>query len=70
MEGTKILGYALIEGSIIGWQNTIGRWARINGLTVTAEDVQIKDELIINGAMIMPHKSIATSYPNAGSIVM
>jgi mannose-1-phosphate guanylyltransferase len=36
---TKVLGFALIEGSIIGWSNTIGKWARINGLTVTAEDV-------------------------------
>jgi mannose-1-phosphate guanylyltransferase len=70
MEGTKILGYGLIEGSIIGWQNTIGKWARVNGLTVTAEDVQIKDEIYINGAMIMPHKSVAISYPVAGSIVM
>jgi len=39
MEGTKVHGYDLIEGSIIGWQNTIGKWVRINGLTVTAEDV-------------------------------
>lgn len=36
---TKVLGYSLIEGSIIGWANTIGRWTRIVGLTVTAEDV-------------------------------
>lgn len=39
MEGTKIHGYDLIEGSIIGWKNTIGKWVRINGLTVTGEDV-------------------------------
>jgi len=39
MEGTKIQGYGLIEGSIIGWGNTVGKWVRINGLTVTAEDV-------------------------------
>lgn len=70
MEGTKALGYALIEGSIIGWGNTVGRWVRINGLTVSAEDVQFKDEVIVNGAMVCPHKGVATSYPNAGSIVM
>jgi mannose-1-phosphate guanylyltransferase len=67
---TKVLGYALIEGSIIGWSNTIGRWTRIVGLTVTAEDVQVKDEVFLNGAMILPHKPIATSYPNPGAIVM
>lgn len=36
---TKVVGYSLIQGSIIGWQNTIGRWVRISGLTVTGEDV-------------------------------
>jgi hypothetical protein len=39
-------------------------------LTVTAEDVQFKDEVYVNGAMIMPHKAIAASQPNAGTIVM
>jgi mannose-1-phosphate guanylyltransferase len=39
MEGTNIQGYGLIEGSIIGWQNIIGKWVHINGPTVTAEDV-------------------------------
>jgi mannose-1-phosphate guanylyltransferase len=67
---SSVLGFSLIQGSIIGWQNTIGRWVRVSGLTVTGEDVQIKDELIINGAMILPHKPIAVSYPNAGAIVM
>jgi mannose-1-phosphate guanylyltransferase len=36
---TVIHGYSLIQGSIIGWKNTIGKWVRIQGLTVTAEDV-------------------------------
>ena len=67
---TKIQGYTLIQGSIIGWDNTIGKWVRINGLTVTAQDVQIKDEVFLNGTMILPHKGIAASYPVAGAIVM
>jgi mannose-1-phosphate guanylyltransferase len=70
MEGTKIHGYGLIEGSIIGWNNTVGKWTRINGLTVTAEDVQFKDELYVNGAMVMPHKGLAANLPNSGTIVM
>jgi mannose-1-phosphate guanylyltransferase len=39
MSGTKIQGYSVIQGSIIGWKNTIGQWSRIDGLTVTGEDV-------------------------------
>ena len=70
MAETKVLGFCLIEGSIIGWRDTIGKWVRVNGLTVLAEDVQLKDELYINGAMILPHKSISINYPNPGAIVM
>ena len=67
---TVVEGYTLIQGSIIGWQNTIGKWSRIMGLTVTAEDVQLKEETYLNGTMILPHKAIAASYPNSGTIVM
>jgi mannose-1-phosphate guanylyltransferase len=70
MEGTKALGYSLVEGSIIGWGNTIGKWVRINGLTVTAEDVQFKDELLISGALVCPHKGVAANSTNAGAIIM
>lgn len=67
---TVVQGYSLIQGSIIGWQNTIGKWVRINGLTVTAEDVQIKDEIFINGVMVLPHKQIASHEPVPGKIIM
>ena len=70
LSNTKIQGFSLIQGSIIGWYNTIGKWVRINGLTVTAEDVQLKDETFLNASMILPHKGIAQSYPVAGAIVM
>jgi mannose-1-phosphate guanylyltransferase len=39
LANTVITGFSLVQGSIIGWQNTIGRWVRVNGLTVTGEDV-------------------------------
>ena len=69
LANTKVLGYALIQGSIIGWYNTIGKWVRINGLTVTGEDVQIKDESYINACNILPHKGVTQSYPKP-SIIM
>jgi len=67
---TKIAGLTLIEGSIIGWKCKIGKWVRINGLTVLGEDVELKDECYLNGTMILPHKAIATNYPTSGTIVM
>ena len=36
---------------------------RMEGVTVLGEDVQIKDELYINGARVLPHKAISVSYP-------
>jgi len=70
LAGTRIAGFTLIEGSIIGWKNKIGQWVRINGLTVTGEDVEVKDETYLNGTIVLPHKAIATNYPNSGAIVI
>jgi len=67
---TKIGDYTLIQGSLIGWKSTIGKWVRINGLTVIAEDVQVKDECFLNGIMVLPHKGVTTSFLNPGHIIM
>jgi len=67
---SEIKRHAFIRNSIIGWQNVIGQWVRIEGVSVVAQDVTIKDELFINESMILPHKNIQQSIPNAGTIVM
>jgi mannose-1-phosphate guanylyltransferase len=36
---------------------------RIEGVTVLGEDVTVKDELYLNGARVLPHKSISDSVP-------
>lgn len=36
---TLIKSHAFIRNSIIGWQNIIGQWVRIEGVSVVAEDV-------------------------------
>lgn len=33
----------------------------MENITVLGDDVNIKDELLINGASVLPHKSISTS---------
>lgn len=55
---TEIKRHAFIRNSIIGWQNVIGQWVRIEGVSVVAQDVQVKDEVFINESMILPHKNI------------
>jgi mannose-1-phosphate guanylyltransferase len=70
LSNTTVKAHSWIDGSIIGWNSTIGKWVRIEKLTVVAEDVQIKDELYINGSFILPHKAITSNLPNSGTIVM
>jgi len=47
-----------IRNSIIGWHSKIGRWARLQDMCVLGEDVTVRDEVCLNGAIICPHKSI------------
>lgn len=48
---------------IVGWKSVVGRWVRMEGITVLGEDVIVKDELYINGGQVLPHKNISTSVP-------
>jgi len=63
-EGSEVKDHSWVSQSIIGWQSTVGRWARVQNITVIGQDVHIKDELFINGGKILPHKTITDSIPN------
>lgn len=39
LEGSTVDNYSYVDGSIIGWKSSIGKWCRVTGLTVIAEDV-------------------------------
>lgn len=58
MEGARVKDHAWIQSSIVGWNSTVGRWVRMENITVLGDDVNIKDELLINGGSILPHKNI------------
>ena len=63
LSDTHIESHAWIQSSIIGWKCNVGKWVRMENVTVLGEDVCVKDELYINGGYILPHKSIADSVP-------
>jgi mannose-1-phosphate guanylyltransferase len=63
-DGVRVQRNAWVDNSIIGWDSTVGRWVRMEGVSVLGRDVQISDELYVNGAMILDHKSIAESIPD------
>jgi len=61
LEGSRVKDHAWVKSSIIGWNSSVGRWARLDNITVLGDDVTIKDELFVNGASVLPHKSISSS---------
>ncbi|XVF08155.1 hypothetical protein REPUB_Repub06bG0201700 [Reevesia pubescens] len=61
MRGVRIKKHACISSSIIGWHSTIGRWARVENMTILGEDVHLGDEVYSNGGVVLPHKEIKSS---------
>ena len=58
-----------IEGSIIGWKSNIGKWCRIQELSVLGEDVTVKNEVFLNKNIIMPNVTIKSN-PKEGEILL
>ncbi|CAD5124938.1 DgyrCDS13182 [Dimorphilus gyrociliatus] len=63
MKGSRVRSHAWLDNCIIGWKCSVGRWVRMEGVSVLGEDVVVADELYINGGRILPHKSISASVP-------
>ncbi|KAG9286590.1 hypothetical protein G9A89_005358 [Geosiphon pyriformis] len=61
LEGARIKDYAWVKNSIVGWHSTLGRWTRLDGVSVLGDDVSVNDEVYVNGGCILPHKSIANN---------
>jgi len=70
LQNSVVKQSAWISNSIIGWDCTVGKWCRIEGLTVLGEDVQIRDELFLNATKVLPHKSVSESCYERDKIIM
>ncbi|KAF5827635.1 GDP-D-mannose pyrophosphorylase [Dunaliella salina] len=58
MRGVTIKDHSKVDNCIIGWESKVGGWSRLENCCVLGEDVTCKDELYLNGAIILPHKEI------------
>ena len=58
LAGSKVKDHAWVKSTIVGWNSTVGRWARLENVTVLGDDVTIADEVYVNGGSILPHKTI------------
>jgi len=58
LAGCTVKDHAWIKSTIVGWNSSIGKWARLENVSVLGDDVTIGDEIYVNGGSILPHKSI------------
>ena len=58
LANSKVKDHAWVKSTIVGWNSTIGKWARLENVSVLGDDVTIGDEIYVNGGSILPHKSI------------
>jgi len=75
LERAEIKSHACIVYSIIGWNSTVGQWARIEGLpdysvdvpgiTILGTGVTIAPEIIVRSSIILPHKDLGTDTKNS-----
>jgi len=58
LAGARVKDHAWVKSAIVGWNSSVGRWSRLENVTVLGDDVTIADEIYVNGGSILPHKSI------------
>lgn len=58
LENSKVKDHAWIKSTIVGWNSSVGKWARLENVTVLGDDVAVGDEIYVNGGSVLPHKSI------------
>lgn len=61
LSGSQLHSHSRIDSCIVGWNCVIGRWVHMENTCVLGEGVEVKDELYLNEAWILPHKNISTS---------
>jgi len=69
LANSEVKDHAWVKSTIVGWNSRIGKWARTDGITVMGDDVEIKNEIYVNGAKVLPHKSISANVEHE-SIIM
>jgi mannose-1-phosphate guanylyltransferase len=68
LDDAIINNHSYIDGSIVGWRSKVGKWARIENLTLLGEDVVISDEVHLSGTIVLPNVPVKTSY--SGGVIL
>ena len=68
-DDTIIGDYSYVADSIISWKCKLGNWARVEGLSVFAEEVEVKEGVRVTESMILPQKGAGCNLEK-GTILM
>jgi len=66
----EVANYARVADSIVGWGSKLGPWSRLENHAVIGEDVHVREEILLNGAIVLPHKEIKETILEPGTIIM
>ncbi|AGO10911.1 AaceriAFR599Wp [[Ashbya] aceris (nom. inval.)] len=69
LSDSTINDHSLVKSTIIGWHSTVGKWCRLEGCSVLGDDVEVKDEVYVNGGKVLPHKAISANVPKEAIIM-
>jgi len=58
LRGSKVQAHSWLSSCIVGWNCSVGKWVRMENVSVLGEDVEVSDELYVNGGRVLPHKQI------------
>jgi mannose-1-phosphate guanylyltransferase len=61
LAGASIGSHCCITKTIVGWDSRIGSWVHTDGVCVLGEDVAVSNGVVMNGAIVLPHKGIKDS---------
>ncbi|CAG8458900.1 11292_t:CDS:2 [Funneliformis caledonium] len=51
LEGARVKDFAWVKNSIVGWHSILGRWTRLEGVSVLGDDVTVNDEIYCFAAL-------------------
>ena len=62
LDNTTIQQAVFISNSIVGWNNRISGWVRIENHCVFGDDVGVKPELALDNVKVLPNKDVKESF--------
>uniref|UniRef100_A0A1J3G0S1 mannose-1-phosphate guanylyltransferase n=1 Tax=Noccaea caerulescens TaxID=107243 RepID=A0A1J3G0S1_NOCCA len=63
MRGVCIKEHACVSNSIVGWDSTIGKWARVVNMTVLGKDVHVGDAEVYNSGAVIEEQASSVKPP-------